>query len=747
MATREQIAQALQAAHAAGNVEHARILAQAYRDLGDKQAITQPSTAAYSEFDKLPLGEKLLVGTGKGAADAITGITDLLGYSDTFNLGNHAEQDKIISESTPGKIGEVAGNVAATLPTIFMPGANTLKGAALIGGGAGYLTNKGDHHERVDNALVGAAGGLLGASLPYGYNLAEKIFAPLGSRKSKEKIIGSVINNAAQDSAPGIEQRLLGYDELIPGSAPTAAEVAESGGIAALQRAMSSANPEAYTNRALEQSSARVNALRGIAQDETALQSAIKQREIETSGLYDQVHNTFVQSNPALERILSTPAGQKAVADARILAGNEYRQFGESIPSPMSPDVKTFTGKQEGIIPAQHWTKTPIDEGKHNILTAIRKLGGINKDMAQENYGNEMWKDIIHKGLFRNEGGQSLDDLAARLSEMGYLPEGATPYDVVDVLYSASAPQKFSVAKQNYDDVFEPEITESGALNDQIKRLADVLEKKNAPKQKIDAVEKSPFDTGYYGRDLHNIQRSLTAAVTDKNTDNVLRRSIGNVLGDYKKTLEENIHGLLDVNLKYAELSKPINQMEVGQELLNRLQPALSDYGALGKETAATYAKALKDVNGNLVKKATGGISKGIDDVMTPEQMGILNNIAKDLARKSNAQDLGRGVGSNTFQNFAMNGIAEAAGIPSAVSGLLQLIPPTRYAMNVGKAASSKLYEGAEKEMKAMMADALLDPKETARLMQLARQRGLLSGPRVDALPGLLGIGLANSLQ
>jgi hypothetical protein len=602
MATREQIAQALQAAHAAGNVEHARILAQAYRDLGDKQAITQPSTAAYSEFDKLPLGEKLLVGTGKGAADAITGITDLLGYSDTFNLGNHAEQDKIISKSTPGKIGEIAGNVAATLPTIFMPGANTLKGAALIGGGAGYLTNKGDHHERVDNALVGAAGGLLGASLPYGYNLAEKIFAPLGSRKSKEKIIGSVINNAAQDSAPDIEQRLLSSDELIPGSAPTAAEVAESGGISSLQRAMSAANPEAYTNRALEQSSARVNALRGIAKDETALNDAIIARSKAVEPYYQTIDQAILDIDPQLQSIM------------------------ERMP------------------------KGTIEQAKE----------------------------------------------IARMEGRPFMLKPAT-----------------NQASSGYSFV-------------------------------------NPKPDRIYGGDIDTMKKAIDVVLA-KDAKNVIDKNMGSASGSVKGALtswaDAQVPDYAIARKTFQEYSKPINQMEVGQELLNRLKPALSDYGSLGKETKNAYAKALKDVNGNLVKKSTGGISKGIVDVMTPEQMGILNNIAKDLARKENLEGLGRGVGSNTFQNFAMNGIAEAAGIPSAVSGLLQLIPPTRYAMNVGKAASSKLYEGAEKEMKAMMADALLDPKETARLMKLARQRGLLSGPRVDALPGLLGIGLANSLQ
>jgi hypothetical protein len=187
--------------------------------------------------------------------------------------------------------------------------------------------------------------------------------------------------------------------------------------------------------------------------------------------------------------------------------------------------------------------------------------------------------------------------------------------------------------------------------------------------------------------------------------------------------------------------------MQIGQELLSKMRPALADYGALGRETGNRYATALNDIRGNLVKQATGGIKRNLEDVMAPEQMQTLNAVGQDLARKANAQDLGRefGSGSNTFQNLAMNGIAEAAGVPSVLSGALQFMKP---GLN---GAARLIYSSPEQKMRQMLADALLEPQETARIMDIVNNPSvlakLLRNKQVGALPGVMGSSIAESSQ
>lgn len=687
-----------------------------------------------------------LVGIGKGMNDVARGLGDLVGKPNWTGIEPDKRADAAINDSAVGSIGQMVGNMAATAPTMLIPGANTLTGSALIGAGTSALTTEGNAEKRLESGAMGGIAGGVGSLVPYAANLVAKTFAPFGSTKQKEAIVGRMINKITEENAPDIIARLEGAKSLIPDSKPTAAEVAQSGGISAMQRFAASAAPEKFAERDVENAAARYAALQGIAGDEAKLQAAIKARDDALAPLYEAVHDRFIQSNPDLERILNTDAGRSAVANAKKLAANEYRQFGEKTPTIPEGDfiAPEMSGKEKFM--RTHWSRQPIDYEKDNMLTAIRKLGGINKELAQQTYGNEMWRDGLGSGLFRNDGGLSLDDMAMRLHEHGYIDASeANPNDLAKALYSGYGKEMFSNGKQSFDNVYAaPEPSEKDLLMERLGRLTDALEKQNAPKPKSEPPKKSPYETSYYGRDLHNIQRSLGAMAGDANLDPVMRHSVGKVLGDYKNVLEQNIPELLAANKQFEELSRPINQMQVGQELLNKLGGSLTKHGASASEMANRYATALNDVKGNLVKNSTGGIKKDLKDVMSPEQMDTLENIAKELARKKNANDLGRGAGSNTFQHFAMNGLAEAAGIPSSVSGLLQVLPP----VEIAKSVANKLYEYPEKEMRGLLVDALLDPKETARLMKAGQKRGMMDKLNDNKrLGGLLGIGLTNTYQ
>lgn len=81
----------------------------------------------------------------------------------------------------------------------------------------------------------------------------------------------------------------------------------------------------------------------------------------------------------------------------------------------------------------------------------------------------------------------------------------------------------------------------------------------------------------------------------------------------------------------HARMSEPINQMEVGQYLEQRLIPAL------GEETAAlratNYASALRDAPGT-IRNATGlPRFQELGQILTPAQMRQVNSVYEDLAR------------------------------------------------------------------------------------------------------------------
>jgi hypothetical protein len=212
----------------------------------------------------------------------------------------------------------------------------------------------------------------------------------------------------------------------------------------------------------------------------------------------------------------------------------------------------------------------------------------------------------------------------------------------------------------------------------------------------------------------------------------------------FQAWLEKSIPEYSQAKQAFAKASEPINQMQVGKELLDTLSPALADFGALGKETSAQFARALR--NGEqTAKKATGFAGASLESVMGPK-MQTLTGIGEDLARKANAQDLGRGVGSDTFQKLSMQNIAEQSGMPKGVGGLLNFPVVSR--------GTNWIYRDADEKLQKLMAEVLLDPQKAAKTMTAAEKKLLQNHPRARELlaqtamrgGGLLGLSAAQPL-
>ena len=185
----------------------------------------------------------------------------------------------------------------------------------------------------------------------------------------------------------------------------------------------------------------------------------------------------------------------------------------------------------------------------------------------------------------------------------------------------------------------------------------------------------------------------------------------------------------------YKQASMPINQMDVGRELMGKLQPAS---GAVG-ERGEMFARALANPD-DLAKSATGWKGARLEQIMTPEQMATLNALRDQIAGVANANNLGRAVGSNTGQNFVSQNFLRQTlgplGLPQswAESALLEsFMRPVQFAARAG-----------EQRITPKIANALLDPQEAARLLQLAEQRALLDRAGRTSLPALGVIGAAS---
>lgn len=710
----------------------------------------------YDPTEGMSTSEKFLAGVGKAMTDAGRGVGQMVGLVSQDEINEAKALDKPLMNTTAGTVGNVVGNIATLAPTMLVPGANTVRGAALINGLAGGVLTPGSVEDRAQAAGFGALGGAAGvgaAKLIAGTGKAVSAAAAPFSEDGRKKIIGEVMRRAAGDNADSVAARMSNAQEIIPGSLPTAAEVAESGGIAALQRAMSAANPEAYAHRGMSNNAARVEALRGIAKDEQAMQQAIAARRAASDPLYAAADNAVVTSDDQLRSIMARlPGGTLEQAQEIARMSGRPIQIGKDVPA------QTIYKNAAGEVVDSAMMKPPTAPKGRSLLDEVKRAGGINMNTLGELHLTPKEAVRGNPGLFRKDG-LTEDGLLELMQQQGWMD------DAMIARANAESPGGALEIAKDYlrsalarEEVYHPsQAMDLYAHSQAMKEFGDFA----AGVTKTDIPAKN---AQYTGRGLDLIKKAIDDVVDSNPTAPIAKNARGQAVGvknDLVSWADANIPEYAAARQAWAEGSVPITQMQVGQALLNKIEPALVQYHPSGvqfRQAGGAYANALNDVRGNLVKNATGGMKRNLEDVMTPEQMQTLNGIAADLSRSAAASDMGRGVGSNTFQNFAMDNLASQVGMPSAVSAIANLVPGLGKVSAVGKALGNTLYKSKDELMKAEMADLLLNPKAAAEVMNNAALKAKYIQALVDkfgpdgvqraidlglASPGLLGASFA----
>lgn len=169
----------------------------------------------------------------------------------------------------------------------------------------------------------------------------------------------------------------------------------------------------------------------------------------------------------------------------------------------------------------------------------------------------------------------------------------------------------------------------------------------------------------------------------------------------------------------YTDLSKPINQMDVGERLLEKTTGAIRDMGGNQRLQANAFARALNDEQA-LVRNATG--FKGVNslaDVLTPEQQAGLQAVREELELAANLASAANGPGSQTAKSLASQNLLRQlvgpTGLPEtwADNAILQtLMRPVQFGM-----------QAAEPRIQQTLSEILLNP-------DLARQALSSAAPR-----------------
>src|SRR5690606_38237156 len=133
-----------------------------------------------------------------------------------------------------GRAGEIAGQIATALPTMFIPGANTVLGGSAIGAGLGLAQPSASTGETVQNIGMGGAGGGLGVLAGRAIPKALDAFVAPFTKSGSQRVAGDVLRKFSDGSVDDVIKSAANPSQLVAGSRPTLAEVAQNPGISTL---------------------------------------------------------------------------------------------------------------------------------------------------------------------------------------------------------------------------------------------------------------------------------------------------------------------------------------------------------------------------------------------------------------------------------------------------------------------------------------------------------------------------------
>lgn len=184
MADLSQLETALVNAHGAGDTAAATALANEIQRLKapyvrTPDALDNPNMAT----EGMSGPQKFLAGYGGAFPKLMQGVKQAFGIGDQDKLQQEIDDtkrlDAPLNATGAGLAGNIAGNVAATLPAMAIPGVNSYLGAIALGTGLGALAPVETGGSRAVNAGIGGLAGAGGQALG---NAVGRVITPIASR-------------------------------------------------------------------------------------------------------------------------------------------------------------------------------------------------------------------------------------------------------------------------------------------------------------------------------------------------------------------------------------------------------------------------------------------------------------------------------------------------------------------------------------------------------------------------------------
>lgn len=153
--------------------------------------------------EDMSVGEQALAGAGKAFVDLGRGIGQMTGLVSQAEIDEAKKLDAPLMDTGAG----VAGNIGANMLTALIPGGNTVKGAALVGGALSAVQPTATGESRAQNAAtglaLGAGGALAAKGIGKGLSAAKGRMANLAAKVEAKAAADAAAETASARSAAG----------------------------------------------------------------------------------------------------------------------------------------------------------------------------------------------------------------------------------------------------------------------------------------------------------------------------------------------------------------------------------------------------------------------------------------------------------------------------------------------------------------------------------------------------------------
>lgn len=293
--------------------------------------------------------QRVLAGIGKAFVDTGRGVGQMMGLVSDEDIAEARRLDAPLMNTTAGKVGNFAGNVGVAAPAMFVPGANTVAGAALVGGLQGLVQPTVGDESRLKNAAIGGAagaGGVVAARAVMGGVQGARALGEPFTKAGRDRVAGRVLERFATD--PNSIMRASGARSAT-GAQPTLAEATRDEGLAKLQDLMLNASDPQITGRVAarmaDNNAARVQSIQSLAGTGAQREAAEQARDAAAKHLYQQATRATYPVDGELANLLQRPAVKQAMARAETLAANQGRPF-SFVTDPSTPFSALGVGAQ-----------------------------------------------------------------------------------------------------------------------------------------------------------------------------------------------------------------------------------------------------------------------------------------------------------------------------------------------------------------------------------------------------------------